>query len=117
MVVIAVPENPKPGPSLTEDLLQALLRMLLDIGCTHVINGHSELRQYFGETDDVVNFKLNGRWIDANCLCERSPRGARSQLNRGCAAPSVPARGPCHFGEEGWEVDRRIRTRLGHRNW
>jgi triosephosphate isomerase len=32
--------------------------MLLDAGCTHVIIGHSERRQYFGETDDVVNFKL-----------------------------------------------------------
>jgi triosephosphate isomerase (TIM) len=32
--------------------------MLLNIGCTHVIVGHSERRQYFGETDDVVNFKL-----------------------------------------------------------
>jgi triosephosphate isomerase len=32
--------------------------MLLDIGCTHVIIGHSERRQYFHETDDVVNFKL-----------------------------------------------------------
>jgi triosephosphate isomerase len=32
--------------------------MLLDIGCTHVIIGHSERRQYFGETDDTVNLKL-----------------------------------------------------------
>ncbi|HSS98391.1 MAG TPA: triose-phosphate isomerase [Terriglobales bacterium] len=32
--------------------------MLLDIGCSHVIIGHSERRQYFGETDDVVNLKL-----------------------------------------------------------
>src|SRR6202163_2290606 len=32
--------------------------MLLDIGCTDVIIGHSERRQYFGETDDIVNFKL-----------------------------------------------------------
>src|SRR6202171_4520437 len=32
--------------------------MLLDIGCTQVIIGHSERRQYFGETDDMVNFKL-----------------------------------------------------------
>jgi triosephosphate isomerase len=32
--------------------------MLLAVGCTHVIIGHSERRQYFGETDDVVNFKL-----------------------------------------------------------
>src|SRR5215467_4758674 len=32
--------------------------MLNAIGCTHVIIGHSERRQYFGETDDTVNLKL-----------------------------------------------------------
>jgi triosephosphate isomerase len=32
--------------------------MLLDAGCSHVIIGHSERRQYFGETDDMVNLKL-----------------------------------------------------------
>jgi len=32
--------------------------MLLSLGITHVIIGHSERRQYFGETDDVVNLKL-----------------------------------------------------------
>ena len=32
--------------------------MLLATGVTHVIIGHSERRQYFGETDDVVNLKL-----------------------------------------------------------
>lgn len=32
--------------------------MLLAIGCTHVIIGHSERRQYFAETDDTVNLKL-----------------------------------------------------------
>jgi triosephosphate isomerase len=32
--------------------------MLKAIGCTHVIIGHSERRQYFGETDDSVNKKL-----------------------------------------------------------
>lgn len=32
--------------------------MLLDVGCTHVIIGHSERRQYCGETDDIVNLKL-----------------------------------------------------------
>ncbi len=32
--------------------------MLLATGCTHVIIGHSERRQYFGETDDTVNRKL-----------------------------------------------------------
>jgi len=32
--------------------------MLLAVGITHVIIGHSERRQYFGETDDSVNLKL-----------------------------------------------------------
>jgi len=34
------------------------IAMLLASGCTHVIIGHSERRQYFGETDDTVNMKL-----------------------------------------------------------
>jgi triosephosphate isomerase len=32
--------------------------MIVGAGCTHVIIGHSERRQYFGETDDTVNRKL-----------------------------------------------------------
>jgi triosephosphate isomerase (TIM) len=32
--------------------------MLLAIGCTHAIIGHSERRQYFAETDDTVNLRL-----------------------------------------------------------
>lgn len=32
--------------------------MLLAVGATHVIIGHSERRQYFGDTDDTVNMKL-----------------------------------------------------------
>jgi len=32
--------------------------MILASGCSHVIIGHSERRQYFGETDDTVNKKL-----------------------------------------------------------
>jgi triosephosphate isomerase len=31
--------------------------MLKDVGCTHVIIGHSERRQFYGETDDSVNKK------------------------------------------------------------
>ncbi len=32
--------------------------MLASIHCTHVLLGHSERRQYAGETDDMVNWKL-----------------------------------------------------------
>lgn len=32
--------------------------MLSDIGCEYVILGHSERRQYFGETDETVNKKI-----------------------------------------------------------
>jgi triosephosphate isomerase len=32
-------------------------KMLIDAGCSHVIIGHSERRQYFGETDETVNRK------------------------------------------------------------
>jgi triosephosphate isomerase len=33
--------------------------MLRAIGATHVILGHSERRQYFGETDETINKKLH----------------------------------------------------------
>ncbi len=33
-------------------------KMLTDVGCSHVIIGHSERRQYFSETDETVNKKI-----------------------------------------------------------
>ncbi len=33
-------------------------RMLKDAGCRYVIAGHSERRQFFGETDEKVNYKV-----------------------------------------------------------
>src|SRR5579884_2173480 len=38
--------------------------MLRALGCSHVIIGHSERRQYFGETDDTVNRKLRSALAD-----------------------------------------------------
>src|SRR4030067_2947474 len=32
--------------------------MLLSVNCSHVIIGHSERRQYFSETDEIVNKKI-----------------------------------------------------------
>ncbi len=37
--------------------------MLVDAGCTHVIIGHSERRQHFGETDETVNRKIKAALI------------------------------------------------------
>ena len=33
--------------------------MLIELGCSHVIIGHSERRQFFGETEDTVNKRVN----------------------------------------------------------
>lgn len=33
--------------------------MLVDLGCTYVIIGHSERRQVFGDTDQIINRKLH----------------------------------------------------------
>jgi len=41
--------------------------MLKAIGCTHVIIGHSERRQYLGETDATVNKKLKAA-LDAQLI-------------------------------------------------
>ena len=41
--------------------------MLTAIGCTHVIIGHSERRQFFGETDATVNKKLKAA-LDAGLI-------------------------------------------------
>lgn len=37
-------------------------KMLVDVGCTHVILGHSERRTLCGETDAIVNQKLHSAW-------------------------------------------------------
>lgn len=48
--------------------------MLKEIGCSHVVIGHSERRQYFCETDETVNKKIGAsirnRLIPIFCLGE-----------------------------------------------
>jgi len=41
--------------------------MLKDVGCSHVIIGHSERRQILGETDVVINWKLKAA-LDAGLV-------------------------------------------------
>jgi len=45
--------------------------MLADLGCRYVIIGHSERRQYFGETDSAVNRKTRAalRWDLVPIVC------------------------------------------------
>ena len=49
-------------------------RMLLDAGASHAIIGHSERRQYFGETEQTVNKKvkaaLKGALVPILCIGE-----------------------------------------------
>jgi triosephosphate isomerase (TIM) len=45
----------EPQGAFTGEISAAMLR---DVGCTRVIVGHSERRQYFAETDATVNRKL-----------------------------------------------------------
>lgn len=48
----------KPGAFTGETSLE----MLVDVGCRGVILGHSERRQFFHETDDVINRKIHAAW-------------------------------------------------------
>jgi len=53
-----VPVFIAPGANANAVKELVITGMLLASGVTHVIIGHSERRQYFGETDDTVNLKL-----------------------------------------------------------
>ncbi|MFT3745332.1 MAG: triose-phosphate isomerase [Pyrinomonadaceae bacterium] len=49
--------------------------MLKDAGCSHVIIGHSERRQFYGETDALVNKKTKAALtagLTADRLCRRN---------------------------------------------
>jgi triosephosphate isomerase len=49
--------------------------MLVDLGCRYVIVGHSERRQWFGDTDDTVSRKVHAAFaaglIPITCVGER----------------------------------------------
>ena len=53
--------------------------MLKDAGCAYVVIGHSERRQFFGETDATVNRKIRAalrHGLDPHPLRRGIPRGA-----------------------------------------
>jgi len=60
--------------------------MLLDFGCRYVIIGHSERRQYFGETNETVNRKvkaaLSAGLIPIICVGERLEMRERGETEK-----------------------------------
>jgi len=76
--------------AFTGEISAAMLRA---VGCTHVLIGHSERREYFGETDDTVNRKLKAaleHGLTPICcvgevLKEREAGLTESVLTRQCA--------------------------------
>ena len=81
--------------------------MLLSLGVTHVIVGHSERRQYFGETDDTVNLRLKtcaGSRSYADLLRGGSSGRTRSWTLRRRSAPPVRSRLSCDLRQESGEA-------------
>jgi triosephosphate isomerase len=64
--------------------------MLKDVGCTHVIVGHSERRLYFGETNETVNKRLKAALAAAlvpivcvgETLAEREAEATQAVIER-----------------------------------
>lgn len=81
--------------------------MLKEVGCTHVILGHSERRQIFGETDETINLKiaaaLRNDLIPIVCVgetLEEREKGVtfevvRRQLRQGLESIEIKAPGFC----------------------
>ncbi|HHY13862.1 MAG: triose-phosphate isomerase [Clostridium sp.] len=57
--------------------------MLKEIGCKYIIIGHSERRQYFGETDEMVNLKvksaLDNQMVPIICVGEDMEQREKGQ--------------------------------------
>ena len=100
--------------------------MLLDAGAKYVIIGHSERRQYFGETDETVNLRaraaiaagLTAIVCVGETLEERDAGklGARRRQARGSHRPPDERRSQGRYGRRLREARHRIRARVGHRH-
>lgn len=60
--------------------------MLKDLGCKYVIVGHSERRQHFGETDEMVNKKIKAaistKLIPILCVGESAPQRESGKMGK-----------------------------------
>jgi triosephosphate isomerase len=75
--------SPHPGGAYTGDIAGS---MLAKLGCSFVVVGHSERRQYHAETDELVNAKVKAGYAS----------GLTPIL---CVGEQLPVR------EEGWHVE------------
>lgn len=68
--------------------------LLKDVGCSYVIIGHSERRQFFGESDETVSKKSGRRppgWPTTDCLYWRIPGPAPGWRHvRRAGTPGAP---------------------------
>jgi triosephosphate isomerase len=61
-------------------------KMLKDVGVDYVIIGHSERRNYFNETDEIINKKLksalNAGLVPVLCIGEKKGENAKEVIDR-----------------------------------
>ena len=74
--------------------------MLAKLGCSYVVVGHSERRQYHAETDEVVNAKLQAAFRNGitPILCVGEPLEVRQTLGHvgHCSTPGRRGAGRHH---------------------
>ena len=93
--------------------------MLAKLAVSYVIVGHSERRELFGETDEMVNKKVEGRpgrRDDPDHVRRRDARGAGGGGDGGQGVPPGPGRPRRGGGRAGRRHGHRLRADLGHRD-
>ncbi len=93
--------------------------MLAKLNVRYVIVGHSERRQLFGETDEIVNRKLQRgaeARHDADRLRRRDARGTRGGQHRRAGHDADAGRVRAGQGGGGRDVRGRVRADLGDRH-
>lgn len=93
--------------------------MLKELGADYCLVGHSERRQYFGETDKTVNLKLKalieGGILSVVCVGENLDE-REGGIEEKVVAAQISARLQRYLCRRSREGDGGIRTCMGHRH-